>query len=175
MATPTSNYDVVNFVTMITYVASQITSFLGLTNIWTGVSNTFNNIMYNSDLRSLTPTTQLNIGSNLTTGSVQIGAGTNFTALIGQYLKFNANAINHATNGQLLIGNLSNSIKIGVDGKFTQMGTSLIFQNNDIDLINGSSSTLRVATQYAHELLLGNTLIPVRSGYVAVSGNDVMN
>ena len=34
---------------------------------------------------------------------------------------------------------------------------------------------LRLANQYANALELGNTTIPVRSGYIALSGNDVMN
>ena len=161
---------------MISYVSSRITSFLGLTNIWTGVSNTFNYIIYNSDIRSLNATTNLKIGANLTSGEVRIGpTGPAFTALIGEYLKFNSNAINHATSGQLLLGNLSSSVKIGSDSIFTQLGTSMIFQNNDIDLVSGSNSTLRLANQYANALELGNTTIPVRSGYIALSGNDVMN
>lgn len=170
--TALSAYDVVNLSYLTTYVATSIASFLGSVNTWTNTNN-FSGTITNNNFQSQSGTT-MNIGSNLTTGQINVGGAGN-TSLIGGSIKCLNNSIN-VNSGQLLIGNNSNSVKIGSSSIFTQLGTGIIIQNYSIDTPStGGAQPMIIAPICASSLTLGSSTIPVRTAYPAVSGNDIMN
>ena len=122
------------------YVDSALpTSLLGLTNVWTGTSNTFNNkiitttieapsVFTNVFLYPNNTTSSINIGSGLTTGilnlgdnmsggNINIGATSipvgNATILIGNDSTGATNALTLRTLGTLNLGSKSATINIG--------------------------------------------------------------
>ena len=66
-AIPTSTYDVINYAYLI---GTYTHNLLGLTNIWTGVSNTFNNVIYASMIQGISSNTLI-VGSSLGSLSLQ--------------------------------------------------------------------------------------------------------
>ena len=75
--TAIANTDITNllYVTtyVVSYVAGRIANFLTLSNTWTGSSNTFNNTIKTNTIESITIGASLNIGTNITTGTLNLG------------------------------------------------------------------------------------------------------
>lgn len=73
--TPVSGYDVINYLYLTT---TYYTNLLGLTNVWTGVSNTFNNVIYANAING--------IGSN----NLSVGSGNGTLNVVGKGMAINA-------------------------------------------------------------------------------------
>ncbi len=159
------------------YVDSLIqTSLLGLTNIWTGVSNTFNNTIIGNTITATAISSIVNLFNNLTTGTLNIATGITTGAL---------NIGTNITNGNIIIGNDntigatgnlslraknvadigagSASVFIGIGSPTINIGTSIVGGTPTINIGTTAFTTININGQFGK---------PINPGYDA---NYVIN
>ena len=114
-------------------------SILGLTNIWTGASNTFNNNIILNTINATAVGATVNLYNNLTTGSLNIGTGiitggsinmgTNTSGIVNigtnQLLSSDRVNIGNNTGGQGTMNLGSKTINIGLSSTSIQIGNGM--------------------------------------------------
>ena len=151
--TPTTSF----MMTTKGYVDTAVnTVLLALDNVWTGASNTFNLIIYNSDLRSLTSTTDMYIGQNLISPArLFIGAiGTRFY-MYGTSMLFYNNNTDFGYGQQLANETTTSSCKHNF---YSDTATSVV--SSQIVATGGSGAILNT----------GN--ISVNAGLISLNSGD---
>ena len=104
--TPVSGYDVINYAYLTT---TYYNNLLGLTNIWTGISNTFQNVIYVSLISPIGTILSLGSATNVTT-SIQNGSALVVAQTPSSIVGVGSVTVNMADNGMRFFNTSGNAM-----------------------------------------------------------------
>ena len=145
--TPVSGYDVINYAYL---TGTYYSNLLGLTNLWTGVSNSFQNVVYASSITGISSgalqITGSGIGLTAPVGGISLSSTTGSVKVEG--MEFNGTVVNPTTAGTISLGTLNSaSITIGQAGTSTinLLGAATTLVQNSLAMVFGVNPSTYVS------------------------------
>ena len=148
---PVATTDITTVSYVASYVAGRFTNFLGLSNVWTGTINQFNNKIKTNTLESILTADIMNIGTNITgLGKINIGVSTIPVKISN--INMNGTDISPSTSSTFSIGSTLTTV-LNLGSASIPVKTSYIATQAD-DVLNyatGQTLTNALLTNLSNE------------------------